>query len=272
MKVKLRYYENGHKHFPANGTGTGWPSSYIGSYVARPLALMRDRRKVNNPAWDAANYFRTRLKARGIPVRNKVESASAVSATESLATFSEHDVNAALWQMLRYSDNTVAEVMIRHVALARGESTSTTGAPASVRAELKTLSIPMGRAAFHDGSGLSRSDKLPAKTLAAIVRASADPNRPDLSSPYREWSVPIAGWTGTLSSRFGSRRTKCAQGLVMAKTGTLSNVISLSGIAAGNDGTHRAFAIHVNNKPSRYSSSATREHVDRIAAAITGCK
>jgi D-alanyl-D-alanine carboxypeptidase/D-alanyl-D-alanine-endopeptidase (penicillin-binding protein 4) len=254
---------------------SGWSSYYMGSYVARPSALSRDRRKVSNPAQDAAIYFRDRLRVHGLGksvLRSKISSGISEAAATQVAVYDSHDVGDALWQMLRYSDNSVAELMIRHVALARGEATTSSGSAAAVRAELGRLDLPIKRVQIADGSGLSRSNRLPAKTLTGIVRASFTPDKTQLSSPYRNWSVPIAGRSGTLTSRFGTPATKCANGLVIAKTGTLNGVISLSGIAVGQDGRHSAFSILVNDRPGGHSVSQTRERVDRLATTLTGCK
>lgn len=251
----------------------GWPQYYFYNYAAKPNALMRDRRMVADPAHDAAVYFRQRLRFHGLKghVGAKVKPRSVPAGAIELASNTSHTVGDAMWRMLLYSDNTVAEVMIRHVALSQGRPTTPTGSANAVRAELASLRIPLKNASFHDGSGLSTRNKLPGRTLTGIVRASVDPNRPELSSPYRWFSVPVAGRSGTLRSRFHAKRTKCAIGLVMAKTGSLSGVISLSGVAAGNDGRHRAFSIVVNDRPRNSSVSATRYRVDRLAATLTGC-
>ncbi|MCH9816928.1 MAG: D-alanyl-D-alanine carboxypeptidase/D-alanyl-D-alanine-endopeptidase [Actinomycetia bacterium] len=254
---------------------SGWPSSYFSNYVARPSALSRDRRKVGDPAKDAAVYFRDRLYVHGLKkgdLRGKVYQNAPEAGASVVASYDGHDVGDALWRMLRYSDNSVAELMIRHVALARGEATTSTGSANAVQAQLRLLDVPVKKSVFIDGSGLSRNNRLTAKTLTGILRASFSPQKTHLSSPYRNWSLPIAGQSGTLSTRFKSSRTRCANGLVVAKTGTLTGVIALSGVAVGDDGRHRAFSVLVNNRPSGRSVTETRERVDQLATTLTGCK
>ena len=58
----------------------------------------------------------------------------------------------------------------------------------------------------------------------------------------------------------------------MAKTGSLSDTLALSGVANSTDGRMRAFSIVVNDKPSSSSWDAAQFRVDRIATAITGCR
>ena len=254
---------------------SGWPSSYFSNYVARPSALSRDRRKVSDPAKDAAVYFRDRLRVHGLKksdLRGKVSNNVAEVGASTVAVYDAHDVGDALWQMLRFSDNSVAELMIRHVALARGGATTSTGSANAVRAQLSLLEVPVKKSQFVDGSGLSRNNRLTGKTLTGILRASFSNQKTHFSSPFRNWSVPIAGQSGTLSTRFKSSRTRCASGLVAAKTGTLNGVIALSGVAVGDDGRHRAFSALVNNRPGGRSVSETRERVDQLATTLTGCK
>ena len=62
--------------------------------------------------------------------------------------------------------------------------------------------------------------------------------------------------------------TRCAAGLIEAKTGSLSGVIALSGFARGADGNVKLFSFLLNKVPSTLT---TRRAVDRLAATITGC-
>lgn len=252
---------------------SAWPHHYFYVHAAKPTALSRDRLMVAKPAENAAVYFRQRLRAHGLKghVKTPVKRGTAPEGSAELASNTSHTVGDALWRLLLYSDNSIAEVMVRHVAVSRDMPTTPIGSAQALRAELADLGVRLKNASFHDGSGLSRSNRLPGKTLTSIVRASMDPDRPDLSSPYRWSSVPLAGRSGTLRYRFHAKRTRCAIGLVMAKTGTLHDVVSLSGVAVGTDGKHRTFSIVVNDRPKKYSLTSARYHVDRLAATLTGC-
>lgn len=250
---------------------SGWPWSYIGDYSANPTALTRYGSYSTDSAKDTAEYFRRRLKANGLRPAPGVTREAAPADASEIAVFDQHTVADALWPMLQYSDNTIAEVMIRHVAKSRGVESTTSGSAAAVRSELAALGVPVGSMRTADGSGLSRSNRVSTRTLVAITRAALNPDRPDLATGFRTAAFPLAGVNGTLETRFRAKGARCAVGRVMAKTGTLSNVVALSGIAGSADGRLRAFAILVNNKPSWASLTATRESVDRIAAAITGC-
>lgn len=251
---------------------SGWYSSYVGNYSANPTALTRYGSYSSDSAGDTARLFRKQLKAAGVRTAYGVIRQNAPQDAELVAEFTDHTVADAIWPMLKFSDNTIAEVMIRHVARARGTATTTTGAAAALRSELGRLGIPVGNMRPVDGSGLSRGNRISARTLVAITRASVNPADPGLSAGFRYSAFPVSGVSGTLESRFKSRQTSCAAGRIMAKTGTLSDTLALSGVTGSTDGRPRAFAIMVNSKPGWASLDSARFRVDRIAAAINGCR
>ena len=87
-------------------------------------------------------------------------------------------------------------------------------------------------------------------------------------------AMPVSGVSGTLDDRYGrfvTRQSRCAQGDVQAKTGTLFDTIGLSGVATTVGRTGALFAILVNDRPQRYSALSTRQAVDGLTATITGC-
>ena len=92
-----------------------------------------------------------------------------------------------------------------------------------------------------DGSGLSRYNYVSAGTIATILqRMYCDPAHRDRFLA----TLPVAGKDGTISTRL--RRTR-AEGNAAAKTGSISNVRSLSGFVRTRDGETLAFAILAND-------------------------
>lgn len=268
-KLNLAYDDT---RFAPPALPAGWYSSYVGQYSANPTALTRYGTTSSDSARDTGRLFRKRVKSYGVRTNPGVDRAAAPAGSQVVAESAGHTVAEAIWPMLRYSDNTIAEIMIRHVADARGLPTTTWGAAGAVRSELARLGVPVTGMKSIDGSGLSRANKISADTLVSITRAAMNPDAPDLAAGFRSAAFPLAGRTGTLESRFGARGTRCAQGRVLAKTGTLSDVLALSGVASSTDGRLRAFAIVVNGKPSWASMTKSRQKVDRIATAVTGCR
>jgi D-alanyl-D-alanine carboxypeptidase/D-alanyl-D-alanine-endopeptidase (penicillin-binding protein 4) len=85
---------------------------------------------------------------------------------------------------------------------------------------------------------------------------------------------PVAGVSGTLAPsyrRYTSWPTACAAGKVKAKTGSLSGVYALSGVAVARDGRPRVFSFVANGVPATSSGRAVRAALDRLAATVVGC-
>ena len=87
------------------------------------------------------------------------------------------------------------------------------------------LGFPADTFSVDDGSGLSRKNRVSARLLVAVVRDLY--SQPELRTDFL-CSLAVSGVDGTLARRLWGEETL---GRVMAKTGTLSGVSSLSGVA-----------------------------------------
>ncbi len=136
--------------------------------------------------------------------------------------------------MLQTSDNVIAEVLARQVALAEHRPASFAGAVAAIRTVLGRLGAQVG-AGMHDGSGLAAGDRVAPAALVAVLRLiagdgppaprSCTSSRPCCRSPGGAARCTTA--TPTATGRF-------AAGRVRAKTGTLTG-----GLVAGRDGARQ---------------------------------
>lgn len=150
-------------------------------------------------------------------------------------------LSALVERMLINSDNDLAEALARQTAIADGDKADFDGAAKAVRSRLKTLDLPMKGARFADGSGLSRSDRLSADFLSALLARAAEPDRGELRPLLT--GLPVAGFNGTLGGRYGTPEAMKGAGLVRAKTGTLSGVNSLAGTVVDAEGRLLTFAL-----------------------------
>jgi D-alanyl-D-alanine carboxypeptidase/D-alanyl-D-alanine-endopeptidase (penicillin-binding protein 4) len=167
-------------------------------------------------------------------------------------------------QMLGNSDNTVAEMLSRQVALARNQPASFSGAAAAVLAELGDLGLPTQGVKIVDGSGLSNDNKLSAELLTAILALSARPDKPELHGLFT--GLPVAGYSGTLAGRFRSPAANPADGVVRAKTGTLTSVNTMAGYVTDAGGRLLAFAL-LADKVTAYLLDAEAA-LDRVGSAL----
>jgi D-alanyl-D-alanine carboxypeptidase/D-alanyl-D-alanine-endopeptidase (penicillin-binding protein 4) len=217
--------------------------------------------RVPDPASEAARTFATLLKAEGITTTSPGPS-KATGRSEPLAAVSSPPLSALVERMLTNSDNDIAEALARQTAVAAGARADFAGGAAAVRARLKKLGLPLSGAEFHDGSGLDRADRLTANLLTALLVKAGDPARPELRPVLT--GLPVAGFTGTLSSRY----TQGAAGVVRAKTGTLTGVNSLAGTVVDQDGHLLAFAFLASGTTD---PAAAQSALDKAATALAGC-
>ena len=126
---------------------------------------------------------------------------------------------------------------------------------------LKSLNIDPDDLLLADGSGLSRHNLTKPRAIAQFLQA-VDRDR-DIATYFRK-SLPNANIDGTLKNRFKDTET---QGLIQAKTGTLTGVITLSGYARPKNYREVIFSIMINN--SNLSSRQTQQYVDEIALTLT---
>ncbi len=256
-----------------------WEPSYVPDNVVSPISALwvdegRERSGLSQrapaPGAAAADVFAHALEKQHITVVGTPTPAVAPPASTGGRTIAEvHSAPLAevVQHVLEVSDNEGAEVLARQVAVARGEPASFAGAVRAVRAELRGLGISLHGARMYDGSGLSRQDRLAPTTLLAVIGTAADDRHPDLRSAVA--NLPVAGFTGSLAHRF-TTGSRAGLGTVRAKTGTLTGVHALAGIATSKDGVVMSF-VAVADRVKPVNTLAARALVDRMAAALGGC-
>jgi serine-type D-Ala-D-Ala carboxypeptidase/endopeptidase (penicillin-binding protein 4) len=251
--------------FPTPTLAYGWKESYVPDSVTPVRALVRDQRDDSDTSAEAGRYFRDRLKAYGVTQAGYYGRANASSTSAVLASSTGSTLSTMVRTMLLNSDNEIAEALHKQVGLALGYGATWTGARSAQAKEVAAQGLTTG--SLYDGSGLSRADRLSALQLARFVDRGVDPATQTRLWPLKS-GLPTAGRTGTLASRFSTTASKCAVGKVFAKTGTLSDVVSLAGWTTNVDGRVKAFAFVVNGKSS---TTTLKQNVDMLAATVNGC-
>ena len=235
-------------------------------YVARVDALMVDEASGGaagpDPAMAATQVFANLLRAQGIEVTGSPVRASAAKGRAPLARITSLPLSELAQQALLHSDNTVAEVLFRQLALASDQPASFEGGAAALTTALTSLGLWRPGMVVSDGSGLSTTGRMTAQVLASAVELAA--SRADLRSLLA--GLPVAGGSGTLADRFGTPGAQAGRGLVRAKTGTLDGVAALAGYVPTRDGGLLAFAIVGNNV-----TGPAPTYLDDWSSALAGC-
>ena len=133
-----------------------------------------------------------------------------------------------------------------------GRGGSTVAGRRVVGDTLTAWGIPADSYVMYDGSGLSRYNYVSADAIVLLLKHVWNDER--LRGPFLA-ALPIGGQDGTLGSRM---RNTVLAGRVQAKTGTISNVRSLSGYLITESGERLVFSMIANH------FTATSAQVDGV--------
>lgn len=251
----------------------GWqpedvPSDYASAITAtvvdggRPAGGGTERSA--DPDLEAGRALAVRLGLPRVPVQRGRAAASAAT----LATVRSATVLDMIEEMMATSDNVIAEMLGRQVARVEHQPLSFAGTVVAVRRALASIGVTIP-ATLSDASGLSVRDRLTPASLVAVVRAALFGAHPQLGQLVS--TLPVAGWDGTLATRFQVPASAAGAGQVRAKTGTLTGVVTLAGIARDRTGRVLVFALmagHVGDADTEPAEAA----VDAAAARLVTCR
>ncbi len=165
---------------------------------------------------------------------------------------------------LTWSDNLLAERIARAAAHSVGYPMDDAGVALTISKLLTDLQVDQSGLAIHDGSGLSKADRVTAKLIADLLLKI----RGDEKFAAVFQGLPVSGKTGTLESRYVTTAPQ-AVGLIHAKTGTLDGTVSLAGYVES--GTHEyifvAIADHIHKGTA--AADQARNTIDRMLGKIT---
>jgi D-alanyl-D-alanine carboxypeptidase/D-alanyl-D-alanine-endopeptidase (penicillin-binding protein 4) len=193
-----------------------------------------------DPSRAAARAFTDLLTARGIVIEGAAANATRPADAQftTLAFVESRPLTDIVVELLHTSDNNTAEMLVKEIGfVATGEGSRATGLEV-IRTTLAAWGVPLDGVEFHDGSGLSRSNRT---TCAALTALLADVPVADMLRDV----MPVAGRDGTLAEQFLGTE---AEGRLQAKTGTLADVKALTGTQPGADRRAVDFALVLNGE------------------------
>ncbi len=247
-------------YFDSVRTCPGWKPSFAKDESPLLSALVVNRglldgRATDSPALAAATLFTRALRRAGIAVTGEPAVAAAPSITVRLARRASPQLSTLLAQMDTWSDNFIAEMVLKQIGARLAGRGSTAAGAAAIGTNLAANGVPLTGVLLADGSGLSSLNRLTARSLAAMLQTiwHVPKLRPLIST------FAVAGLTGTLRHRLleVSRHT-----LLRGKTGTTDNSSALAGFA----GSRFAFAVLVNGAPVDWQAAHVLQ--DQVATAL----
>jgi D-alanyl-D-alanine carboxypeptidase/D-alanyl-D-alanine-endopeptidase (penicillin-binding protein 4) len=246
-----------------------WPSTLVITGKVAPGKADSSWIAIPDQPTFAAQALRTALEQRGIATTGAVRvardslSAQAIrrafNTTTPLLTWTSAPLREIIGAILKPSQNWIAEQVLRTLgARLRNEGSWTAGLDVERRYLIDVARIDSTAFWLRDGSGLSAQNLLsPHATIQLLEHARSSAWGTDYHA-----ALPAPGVRGgTLATRLAGLETR-----LVAKTGTIANVNTLSGYARTFDNRDITFAIYTN--ASGRASGDVRRGIDRLINAL----
>lgn len=235
--------------------------------VAAGSAPFTEYAAVDNPTQFYLNAMRVAFHRHGVNIERTPLDIDGVRMLPDLsrATLLVEDQSPPLSEIidvtLKWSRNIYAETMLRSMSAEPTQKT-TAGGLAALEETMNDWGIFRDYFLARDGSGLSRYDYLSADALTWLLTYLwADPGH---AEPFRS-TLPVFGVSGNVANRL---KETPASGRVWAKTGSMSQVRSLSGyvLTAENEPLVFAFIVNGFRVPAREIDAAMDKALLRLVA------
>jgi D-alanyl-D-alanine carboxypeptidase/D-alanyl-D-alanine-endopeptidase (penicillin-binding protein 4) len=249
-----------------------WPASYrLGSTVGSLGALRVNAGRNGwaddpaapagggdggDPALLAAATFTRLLEARGVVVGGPAATATAPADSVVVAEMTSPRLDAMLDELLAWSDNGFAELLVKELGLAVSGQPTTEAGTAVVTSTLAGWGLGEGSTVIADGSGLDTGNRLTCDALVGTLEM-ADDDAAVLDGLARP------GSPGTM---WGRLTEPAAIGRVRAKTGTLDTVRALAGDVASAAVDRIRFAFITNGPP--FAPGLTHDTADDVVRVL----
>ncbi len=172
-------------------------------------------------------------------------------------------VNEMVSFAVRFSDNRLSQRLAEHAAIAHGYQKNSKGLQQTYQDALLSKTIGIEGLVIKDGSGLSKENRVTARTVVDLLRNIRD--LPEYQAIYQ--GLPKSGKSGTLKTRY-KKTAPDAVGLIKAKTGWVNGTVSLAGYITQGE-KELVFAVLADRIPRYYSATErARAAIDRMIGSL----
>lgn len=217
---------------------------------------------VVEPALYTGTLFSELLTDADIKFSGTIKKGVTTSSAIPVITYWSKPLSLVVYNTNKESDNLSAEFILKTMGAERKNPPGMSRKGIAVINEyLQEIGLDSSRFRLADGSGVSRYNLVSPELLVTILKDMHHDSK--VQAEFKS-SLPIAALDGTLKNRM---KDSPAAGNLRAKTGSLSDVSTLSGYATSMDGENLAFSlmmIHFN-----VPTSHIRKVQDKIGEAIS---
>jgi D-alanyl-D-alanine carboxypeptidase/D-alanyl-D-alanine-endopeptidase (penicillin-binding protein 4) len=193
-------------------------------------------------------------------LRGKVRAGATPERAKLLHRYESEPLANLVRDMNKNSNNVLARHLFLALSAERGAAGDTTASERVVREWLRARRIDAAGLAIENGAGLSRSDRISAGALAALLRSAwSSPVMPELAS-----SLPVFATDGTLKLR----RAAGAAGQAHLKGGTLTGVQSIAGYVLDANARRWVVVMVVNHANANAAQPALDALVEWVYAGV----
>ena len=257
-------------------SGSAWESSWLRSdqrdgWISEVTALQIDgdrirpaaftSPKTGRPVLSAGEAFKEELGAFA-QTALLVESPTPRGFVE-IASVQSQPMSRWITHILQTSENIESEMIAKLVSKELGFDGSFESFDPAFKRALGTTGLDFTGVSVRDASGLSQLNMVTPRFMAELMRL-VNSEFADFGQIKR--SLPIAGESGTLGSRFKGE-IKDATGKILAKNGYIIGVHTLNGIINAQDGTTLTFTIYALGDVGE----DVRTAIDTLATAFYRC-
>ena len=281
--------------FPRPGARPVWKQSYVNDNQVGPLSALllndgyvsfpptadyasrRQNVRAADPALHAAEVLDGMMEALGVSFSAEATKGAAppVSELRSLGHVESPQMAEIVARMLRYSDNTTAEMLLKEIGR-RFSGSARAEAVLGVQDVLqqRLLEIPTEGIVIADGSGLSLHNRLTCDLIAELLR-KAGPDSPLVrglavvgeSGTLRDCEADPAAQTDPVT---GTLAEGAVSSTVWAKSGTLNDVSALAGVTVARNGDVLTFALMSNREGLIFDLGFCNDLQRTLIAAAAG--
>jgi D-alanyl-D-alanine carboxypeptidase/D-alanyl-D-alanine-endopeptidase (penicillin-binding protein 4) len=181
-------------------------------------------KSISNPNLWAGSHLKEFLKERGISVSGTVKIGKCSTSAIKLASVDSKNLNEMLSDMLKFSNNFVAEMLAKNLSAIKNpnQSAKMSDGIEEIKNYLDSIGIKKSTYELENVSGLTRENKFTPEQLSKVLYSIKNDFQvyPEFLS-----GLPIAGMDGTLKNRMKGE----GESNVRAKTGYLDGVTGLAG-------------------------------------------